>query len=369
MERDGVVTEGKRLPGPWGRDVRFDRVAILAEGSFDVEGAKTAVGVIRYGRCRTVAVIDSQNAGRTAKDVIGVGEHVPVVASLQEALAFDPQTLVIGIAPRGGLLPAEWRQVILNALEAGLDVISGLHAFLSDDPEIAFVAERHRCVVADVRRPPDALPVAEGLCRSLPEQTVLTVGTDCCVGKMSVSLELTLGARRRGIAADFVATGQTGIMIWGRGISVDACVADFIAGAAERMVLEACRESDWVFVEGQGSLYHPGYSGVTMGLLHGTAPKQMVLCHQVSRPEIRGYGIPIPPLNEGVAYHEAVCAPLFPTKVTAIALNTYDLSPAEARRAIGEAEDLTGLPADDCVRNGPDRLLDAVLSAANVPTS
>lgn len=358
------MSDRKRLPGSSGRDVHFERVVILAEGSFDVEGAKTAVGIIRYGRCRTVAVIDSQHAGQTAKDVIGVGEGIPVVASLQEALVYEPQTLAIGIAPRGGLLPAEWRQVIVNALECGLDVISGLHAFLRDDPEIAFVAERHGCVIADVRRPPEGLPVAEGLCRSVPEQTVLTVGTDCCVGKMSVSLELTLGAKRRGLAADFVATGQTGIMIWGRGISVDACVADFIAGAAERIVLEACRDADWVFVEGQGSLYHPGYSGVTMGLIHGTSPKQMVLCHQVSRPEIRGYGIAIPPLNEVVAYHEAVCAPLFPTKVTAIALNTYDLTAEEAKRAIREAEELTGLPADDCVRNGPDKLLDAVISAA-----
>lgn len=346
------------------RPPKYERVVILAEGSFEIEGAKTAVGILRYGRCRTVAVIDSERAGMTVHDVLGFGGDIPVVATLDEAMAQDPQTLAIGIAPRGGALPDAWRSVILEAVEKGLDVVSGLHTFLRDDPELVEAARRTGAVLADVRRPPDGLPVAEGACAGVTAQTILTVGTDCCVGKMSVSLELTLGAQRRGLSADFVPTGQTGIMIWGRGISVDACVADFIAGATEKIVLESCSHSDWVFVEGQGSLYHPGYSGVTMGLIHGSSPKQLVLCHQASRGDVRGYSVGIPVLREVVDYHQAVCAPLFPTRVTAIALNTYDLSDEAARDAIRAAEQETDLPADDVVRFGPNKLLDAIVEAS-----
>lgn len=338
----------------------FDRVVLLAEGAFEVEHAKTAVGLVRYGRCRTVAVIDSTHAGQTAAQIIGVGPDIPVVSSLAEALALAPQSLVIGIAPRGGALPDEWRRTVLEALDAGLDVVSGLHTFLSDDPELSARAAANGAVILDARRPPAHLPVAEGLAPGLAANTVLTIGTDCCVGKMSVSLELTSGAQRRGLKADFVPTGQTGIFIWGRGISVDATVADFIAGATEMMVVESARSADWVFVEGQGSLYHPGYSGVTMGLIHGSAPKQMVLCHQPTRPEVRGYGITIPPLRQVVEYHHAVCRPLFPTRIACVALNTYNLSDAAARDAIARAEDDAGLPADDCVRHGPGKLLDAL---------
>ncbi len=342
------------------RDPKFDRVVILAEGAFDIESAKTAVGVIRYGRCKTAAVIDSRHSGSAVKDVIGFGGDIPVVSSLEQSLEYDPQSLIIGIAPRGGGLPAEWRAVLMGALDAGLDILSGLHTFLSDDPELARKAAERGCVITDVRRPPAEIEVAGGLCKDLPQNVVLTIGTDCCVGKMSVSLELTKSALARGLAADFVATGQTGILIWGRGISVDACVADFISGATEQMVLDAADRADWVFVEGQGSLYHPGYSGVTMGLIHGSEASQMILCHQPSRTNIRNYDVSIPPLDEVIRYHEAVCRPHFPTKIMGIALNTYDISEAEARKAVADAEKVTGLPATDCVRFGADKLLDAM---------
>ncbi|MCC6485469.1 MAG: DUF1611 domain-containing protein [Armatimonadetes bacterium] len=343
------------------REVRFSRIAILAEKAFDIESGKTAVGLIRYGRCRTVAIIDSRTAGKTAADVIGIGQDVPIVAALKDALQHSPETLVIGIAPRGGSLPEEWRSIILEAIAAGLDVVSGLHTFLNDDPEISAAAKRRRVILWDARRPPQDIQVAEGVAPRLDRNIVLTVGTDCCVGKMSVSLELTTSARSRGLSADFVPTGQTGIMLWGRGIAIDAVVADFIAGATEQMVLDAAKRAQWVFVEGQGSLYHPGYSGVTMGLIHGSGPSQLVLCHKADRPEIRSYGVVIPPLSEVVAYYEAVCRPLFPTRVSAIALNTHGLTPTKCARAIAQAEDTTGLPADDCVRNGADKLLSALL--------
>jgi len=340
---------------------RFDRVVILAEENLDPEEAKTAGGIIRYGQCHVVAVIDSKTAGADLEAVLGTGRGIPVVGSLREALAFQPQALVIGTAPRGGALPPEWRAIVLEAVEAGLDVVSGLHTYLSDDPEIAARARERGVVVADVRRPPAVIPVAEDRCHKLAQNVVLTVGTDCCVGKMTVSLELMQEARRRGIAADFVPTGQTGILIWGRGISVDSCVADFIAGAAEQMVLEAAQGADWVFVEGQGSLFHPGYSGVTFGLIHGCEPRQMVFCHQAGRDLIGDYDIQIPSLSEAIRYHETVLQPLFPTRVSAVALNTWGMPDDKAREAISEAERETGLPADDCVRYGAGKILDALM--------
>lgn len=343
------------------RGVRFSRVAVLTEGSFDIESGKTAVGLIRYGRCQTVAIIDSQHAGQTAADVVGVGADVPVVATLTEALQHAPEALVIGIAPRGGALPDAWRAIILVALEAGLDVVSGLHTFLNDDHELRDAAARSGAVLWDARRPPEDIQVAEGAAPHLAQNVVLTVGTDCCVGKMSVSLELVRAARDRGLSADFVPTGQTGIMLWGRGISVDAVVADFIAGAAESMVVSAAKSADWVFVEGQGSLYHPGYSGVTMGLIHGSGPSQMVLCHKADRSQIRSYAVQIPPLSEVVAYHEALCRPLFPTRISAIALNTHGMQEEAVKAAIARAEEETGLPADDCVRHGGGKLLSALI--------
>src|SRR5262249_11354405 len=197
---------------------------------------------------------------------------------------------------------------------------------------------------------------------------VLTVGSDCAIGKMTVSLELDLEARRRGIASVFVPTGQTGIAIAGWGISVDAVVSDFLAGAAERLVVEGHeRGGDLLWVEGQGSLSHPAYSGVTLGLIHGSAPHLFVLCHKAGTAEVEGFaGHPLPPLAELVRLHEAISLPARPAKVAAVALNTRDLGGEAARAAIADAEAETGLVADDPVRFGPARLLDAVLEADEV---
>lgn len=343
------------------REPRFNRVVILAEGAFELEGAKTAVGIIRYGQCKTVAVIDSRYAGKSVGDLINVGHDIPIVASLQDALKYDPEAFVIGIAPKGGILPEAWKATVLDAIRADLDIVSGLHSFLADDPEISTLASERGVVVADVRRPPAFMKVSEGRCRDLSQEVVLTIGTDCCVGKMTVSLEINNLARQRGLSTDFVATGQTGIMIWGRGISVDACISDFLAGAVESMVLDAAERADIILVEGQGSLYHPGYSAVTLGLIHGAMPRQMILCHNMSRTEVGSYGIKIPPFNDVVEYHHSVCKPLFPTHVTGIALNTFYLSEEEARKVIDQAEDQTGLPVTDCIRFGSEKLLDAII--------
>jgi uncharacterized NAD-dependent epimerase/dehydratase family protein len=335
-------------------------LAILVN-SDDPFNAKTAVGVLRYGRDPVVALVDPARAGQTAADIYGVRPEVPVVGQVAD---LPPQTgrLLIGIASRGGQLPDEMRSEILAAIERGMDVLNGLHTFLDEDPVLAEAARTKGVKLIDLRRVPKDLPVGLGLPHRTGSRVVLTVGSDCNVGKMSVSLELDLLARRRGLKSTFVATGQTGIMIAGSGIAVDRVISDFMAGAIEQIVVPAAQEHDWVFVEGQGSLIHPGYSGVTMGLLHGTAPELMVLCHQPTRTKIRRYETPIPPLPEVVRIYDEAARWRAPSRVVAVALNTYDLDEQGALAAIAEAEETTGLPAQDVVRFGAEKLLDALQS-------
>jgi len=256
-------------------------------------------------------------------------------------------------------------ELLKSCVAKGLDVENGLHVFLGDDPELRQLAARHHAELRDLRRPPADLSTATGENLDVPATIVLTVGSDCAIGKMTVALELDLEARRRGIRSVFVPTGQTGMAIAGWGIAVDAVVADFMAGAAERLVVEgAARGGELLWVEGQGALLHPIYSGVTLGLYHGSAPHLLVLCHEAGRTEIEGAGggpHPIPPLGELVELHERLALPVRPARVAAVALNTRGLDDAGARAAVEGAEAETGLPADDPVRFGAGRLVDAVL--------
>jgi uncharacterized NAD-dependent epimerase/dehydratase family protein len=343
------------------------RFLIVADGDFSPMTSKTANSVIRFLPERTVGVLDRQHAGRTVHDVLGFGGPLPVVGSMREGLALGPSAVLIGIAPQGGRMPDEWRAWLAEALDHGCDLWNGLHTFLSDDPLLAKKAREHGRTLFDLRRPPDDLPIASGLAKSVAPLVVLTVGTDCNVGKMTAQLRLTRRLNERGVRTRFVATGQTGIMIEGWGIAVDAVVADFIAGAAERLVLEGAKEADIVLVEGQGSINHPGYSGVTLGLLHGSCPDGLILCHQSSRQYISDYReaswLRIPPLSHYVRLYEAIGSAVHPTKVLAISLNTYDLTDDEARRACEAAARETGLPATDPVRFDPSPLVDAVLGA------
>jgi uncharacterized NAD-dependent epimerase/dehydratase family protein len=334
------------------------RYLILAEGkALDPHYGKTARGVILYGPDPVVAVVDSQNAGASV-------EGVPVVASVAEGLGLEPRpsTALVGVAVAGGRLPPEWRAILRAALQAGLDLEAGMHEFLGEDPELAELARRHGAEIRDLRKPPDDLSVPTGENLRHGAAVVLTVGSDCAIGKKSVAIELDRGARERGLRSVFVPTGQTGIAIAGWGIAVDAVVADFLAGAAERLVVEGARRGNLLFVEGQGSIVHPQFSGVALGLYHGSAPHLLVLCHMAGETEIEGCpGHAIPPLPELVALHEALALPARPARVAAIALNTSRLGEEEARRAIAKAHEETDLPVDDPVRFGPVHSLQAIL--------
>lgn len=330
------------------------RFLILAEGSFGPLSSKTANACIRYAESEVVAVLDSTCAGQTAQQVLGFGGSIPVVASFAQAMPLAPNALLIGIAPAGGQFPDAWRAIVGDALRAGLDIWSGLHTMLGDDAEFAALAATSGATIRDLRRAPDDLDVAYGRVRDLSATIILTVGTDCNIGKMTTQLQVRDAVRAMGHRVNFAATGQTGILIEGRGIGVDAVIADFIAGAAERLTIEAAEDADIVLVEGQGSLIHPAYSGVTLGLMHGSLPHAMVLCAQPSRTTVhRNPWVPIPPIPDVIRLYENAMQHLRPSPVIAIAMNTYDLSDDDAQRAIEQVRAETGLPVTDTVRYDP----------------
>ena len=350
------------------------QVAILAEGQFAPATAKTAIGVLRYAPYPVVAVVDSTKAGTDAARHVGIGAGVPVVATVDDAVALGADVLLIGTAAAGGRIADSYRPFIARALERGLAVWNGLHERVLSDPHLADAAKRGGGTVRELREPPSDLPIGGHRRHRDGARVVLTVGSDAAVGKMTASLEIVRALERAGERAAFVATGQTGIAIAGEGISVDAVVADFVAGATERMVCDAAERADWVIVEGQGSLTHPGFSGVTLGLLHGAGPDAMVLCHAAFRQTMKGYereGLPVRDLRDLVRIYEDAAEwrrpPGYPrARVVAIALNTIGMSPEHARSEIGGATHATKLPTADPIREGvagADRLAEAIRGA------
>jgi D-glutamate N-acetyltransferase len=315
---------------------------------------------MRYAPEKVVALLDTERAGETE-------QGWPIVGRVDDALCFNPNTALVGVATQGGRFPPAWKELLRACVSKGLHVENGLHEFLTNDPELVELARRHRVELRDLRKPPPDLNVPTGENLELPATIVLTVGSDCAIGKMTVALELTNEARRRGERAEFIPTGQTGIAIAGWGISVDAVVSDFLAGAAERLVVEGHeRGGELLFVEGQGSLLNPLYSGVTLGLYHGSAPHLLILCHKASQRYIEDdERYPIPPLSELVELHERTALLARPARVAGVALNTRGLDEEDARAAIDAAEAETGLPATDPVRFGAGSLVDAVM--ARVP--
>ncbi len=313
-------------------------------------------GIVHYAPDPVVAILDSERAGETYREI-------PIVGSVDEALAYGPTVATVGVATQGGRFPPAWRELLKASIRAGLDVESGLHEFIGEDAELTALAREHGVELRDLRKPPADLSVPTGENLQVPAKIVLTVGSDCAIGKKTVAVELDLAARKRGLKSVFVPTGQTGIAIAGWGIAVDAVVADFLAGAAERLVVEGSRRGgELLWVEGQGSLAHPAYSGVTMGLIHGSAPHAYVFVHRAGATHVEGYpDHPLPSLQELIELHERASLRLRPARVAAVALHTGSLREDEARAEIERVAAETGLPTDDPVRFGADRLLDAVL--------
>lgn len=338
---------------------------ILADGYLTARNAKTAHGVIRYSKDEIVAVLDRENAGRDVAELLPELERkVPIVGSVAEGVERGATAFLLGVATPGGWMPEHWREWILEAIDSGLEVVNGLHTMLTDDEEFVARAAERGVRLWDVRKPPEGIPLFSGKALDAPQQIVLTVGSDCAVGKKTTAIEIAEAGNKSGRKCEFVATGQTGVLIAGKGIAVDRVISDFLAGAAEKLVLDAEPDSEVLVVEGQGSLWHPAYSSVTLGLMHGSCPHVLVLCHQAGRDAIEEPPYTkLPPLNHLVRAYEALAVVNRPAPVACVSINTHGLPEEEAERAIADAEAETGLPAGDVFRGHAPKLWEAVASA------
>ncbi len=348
------------------------RTVLLCHDRFGPLESKTAASILRYStRHDVVAILDRSKVGATAEDWIpGSPPDIPVLGNLTDALELNAETLVLGAAPMGGGFDEAWRPDVCQALEEGIHVESGLHTFLSEDAEFAAIADRTGARILDARKPVKPPRIATGTGAEIGSVVVHTMGTDCSSGKMTTAVELARHARQRGIHTAFAATGQTGILIGAdAGAPVDRVVSDFTAGAVEETVLEcAATGADLILVEGQGSIDHYAYSGVTLALLHGSYPDLVILCHQAGRRSLgenkNGDEHPLQELRWHVETIERLSQPVHPTRVVGVALATFHLPEADARLAIRDVETATGLACTDPVRFGAGRLLDACLTHA-----
>ncbi|REK84499.1 DUF1611 domain-containing protein [Streptomyces inhibens] len=354
------------------------RIVILADDEITPSPAKTLTGILRYRSDRVVAVVDNHNAGRDTGEAVGggLGAGIPIVADIAAAMAFEPDSVLLGTEPTGGILPPSWRPLILEVIGRGLDVINGLHTMLGEDEEFSAAAERSGARIWDVRREPkerytvelreDGKPVFEIRKHRPGSRTVLAVGTDCGIGKMTTMLEIEREALHRGLAPAFVATGQIGTMITGRGVSIDAIMVDYVAKIIEDEVCAAVEESDLVLVEGQGALNHPRGSGGPLFLMHGSRADSLIMCHDLSRPTIKLLpDHPLPSLERAIEMHAEGASWLWPKgrcPIVGISLITAGLPDDRAREEIAAIEAATGLPATDVVRYGAAPLLDAILA-------
>jgi uncharacterized NAD-dependent epimerase/dehydratase family protein len=349
---------------------------ILSEGCFGESASKLALGVIRYGKWPITAVIDSSQAGQSVKQLTGLNCNAPIVPHLKAALAHcelkeehAPKALLLGTAPPGGQIPSDWIDIIKKAIEIGLHIINGLHFFLHDDPQLVSLAQQHNVQLWDVRDPDgygkDRFKrIALRPPRPKNVRIITMVGTDCSVGKMHTALELFAIAYQAGASCGFIATGQTGILIAGRGVPLDRVIGDFMAGAIENCIqeeigrLERLRPGDthWIFVEGQGSLAHPAYSGVTLSLLHGSNPDAMVLCHKSGMRTVRHYpNLPLPSIPQFISLYEFIAASsreasLPKARVLGLAVNTSEQKTSQAMEYLEKCQKITGLPSIDPVR-------------------
>jgi uncharacterized NAD-dependent epimerase/dehydratase family protein len=341
---------------------RYQRLALLTDGRLGVFSSKTAATVLRDRPDDVAVIVDDDAAGASPRKRVPWSPEVPIVKDFDAARPFQPDAAIIGVAPIGGGLTDTLRPTVEAALKSGVSVISGLHDFLSDDPALQDLADASGARIHDLRRPPAHHRVASGQARHTKARRILTVGSDCNVGKLATAKLLQTEAIARGHDAALAATGQSGILVTGAGTVIDACIADFTSGAVEELVL-AYGEHELCFIEGQGSLGHPGYSPVTLALLHGGCPEVMVLVHQLHRTTYKAPPhLPLPDLPTLIEHYEQAAGLIHPARVVAVAVNSVEYAADEAATACRELENTLGLPTVDPVRDGPGRLFDAVMA-------
>lgn len=339
-----------------GRLKQYRRIVLLTDGFSTPFLAKTAISLLRYRTADIAAVLDSTAVGQTAQQLLGAGGDIPVVATVND---LEVDALFIGIAPPGGKLPAAWREIVIAALRRGVDIVSGLHDFLGGDAEFVQLAKSHDCRLIDVRQNDERETAKRHQFRT-ENLRIHTVGHDCTVGKMVVAIEIQRELKRRDVDAQFIATGQTGIMVSGDGVPIDCVVSDFVNGAAEALV-KRHEHHDVLLIEGQGCIAHPSYSAVTLGLLHGCAPDGLIYCYEVGRTHVKGLDdVPLKSARTLIDAYESNANLRHPCRVIGIAMNSRKCSAEQAESERQRMQDEFGLPVCDVYRDGADILADAV---------
>jgi uncharacterized NAD-dependent epimerase/dehydratase family protein len=335
-------------------------LAIYMEGYLGERPGKMGYGVLRFSKNPIACVIDSRHAGKDVRDVIDVGRSCPVVAGVAEAADLGADVLLLGIAPSGGRIPEQWHPVVQEAIDRGMSIINGLHDRLGTK----FTDRPGESWIWDLRCEPEGVSVASGAARLLPGKRVLLVGSDMAIGKMTAGLLLHQAALDRGVKAEFVATGQIGIAICGRGVALDAVRLDYAAGAIEKSVLEVS-DAEMIFLEGQGSLLHPA-SSATLPLIRGLCPTHLVMCTRADAKTLATHPwVEIPPLDRLITLYEDLaesCGAYQRPKTPAICVNTSHLADEDAREYLADLSEQTGRLADDPVRFGAGRLIEALLA-------
>jgi uncharacterized NAD-dependent epimerase/dehydratase family protein len=337
------------------------RIVILADKKFGPISSKMANGAIRYLNEQIVAVIDSSKSGKTVQDVLGFGGDIPIYDTLDESLRHDPNTLLIGISPAGGKFPSEWYPLIINAIQNRLHIISGLHEFLNNIAEFTVLAEKYRVRITDLRQSKKPNILSRGIAKKFRSKIILTVGTHGNIGKMTTTIELVKELQERGKSADWLATGQIGILLKGKGVPIDSIKGDFISGNVEAAIASLDGKYEYVFIEGQGSIQHLGFSAVALGIMHGCLPDAMILCHRTDI-GITEYGVDTNNLGRIIDLHEQMLSFVKPSKVVGISLNTYNLDENKAKEYMAEIHNKTGLPTTDPVRFGSKVLTNALIN-------
>jgi uncharacterized NAD-dependent epimerase/dehydratase family protein len=338
---------------------QYRRIAIAVGDDAPLSNSKTAISLLRYRGEHCLAVIDPTHQGKTTQELYGTGGETPVVGSLADVET--PDALFIGISPPGGQMPESLSQVILEGVQRGLDVVSGLHEFLVESEDFSQAARQSGSRLIDVRRNAHrktarCADFRPGCLR------IHAVGQDCSVGKMVTMLELERGLQERQTDAKFLATGQTGIMIKGNGVPVDCVVSDFVNGAVEELVLQH-EQHEILLIEGQGSITHPAFSAVTLGLLHGCAPQGLILCYEAERPHVKAMPhVPLKTLERYRELYEQLASERHPSEIVGVAMNGRHLTAEQAEVEKQQVQQRLGLPVCDVYRDGPDLLVDAVLN-------
>ncbi len=334
------------------------RIALLTDGFSTPFLAKTAISLLRYRTADIVGIIDQSESGRTAQELFDIGGELPVVAALNGLS--DADSIYIGIAPPGGKLPAAWRSIVVQGIERKLDIVSGLHDFLTEDAQFCQLATQSGSQLIDVRKNGHR-NTATGYHFGSNGVRIHSVGHDCSIGKMVTTIEIQLAMQRQGLDAKFIATGQTGIMIAGEGVPVDCVVGDFVNGSIEELVIRH-EGRDFLLIEGQGSISHPAYSAVTTGLLHGCAPDGLIFCYEAGRSGVKGFAdLPIPPAEDQMQALHLMANLRHPCKFIGIAINGRNLSAEQTATEVENAQQRFGLPACDVYRDGAEKLVTACI--------